>query len=266
LLSKWLDAKQAARRYAPAFYVRVVSALSPDCPAWPEGRGISCPDDAQTRITATVKRQMKGRAKPLTACEAWTQLKTLPGFKSVGALEFVAALRADNTVGLSFAASDELLVLPPVPDPVECVRQVLFASERPLPLAEVTARARVIWGERVLTLPTYRLIRMLQPEEGVFLLGAELYGLRKHIRLPESLWPKAREDVLQLLQREGWSVSTFEIIYRGHFSWIEQTNAYELAVVLRDDPRFTDLGHCLFALAATIPPRGADEAQQMVSR
>src|SRR5207247_1349420 len=44
-------------------------------------------------------------------------------------------------------------------------------------------------------------------------------------------------------------ISASEIVSK-RFRWAEQTNAYELAQILREDERFIDLGRFLFGLAA----------------
>ena len=94
------------------------------------------------------------------------------------------------------------------------------------------------------------LARSLTPDKGFYLLGPRAYGLRQHFQLPKPLWESARADFARFLEKEHRPVSTPEIINASLFPWTSQTNAYELAEVLREDAAFVDLGKFLFAQAA----------------
>jgi hypothetical protein len=58
-----------------------------------------------------------------------------------------------------------------------------------------------------------------------------------------------QSDFEKLLTREGRPVSTPDVIRNQKFDWLNQTNSYELACILRADDRFIDFGKFLFALA-----------------
>jgi len=90
----------------------------------------------------------------------------------------------------------------------------------------------------------------LRPEQGIFLLDRRAFGLRQHIRLPEKLWAKVRNDVVKLLEDEQRPISTREILDHANYTWASQTNIYEVAHILREDERLVDLGRFLFALAS----------------
>jgi hypothetical protein len=179
--------------------------------------------------------------------------------------QFLKALKMDGSVVVKFAAADRLLVQPPLPDPLATVKKILDGSNLPLPLTEIIRHARAEWGEEVLPVAAYRFNRILRPEDGVFLFDEDTYGLRKHIRLAEDRWAHVRDDVAKYLEKEGWSVTTFEIVQRCQVDWVRETNPYELAAILRDDPRFVDLGRCLFTLAIPKRPEGVVVVQPMTA-
>lgn len=249
LLEEWFNANRPLR-YKPAFYVRVIAELMPGCPAWPEMQGSGIPTERQTQIASATRLLLQGRSKPIPAREALLQLNAQEQFDSLTSIEFLAAIRMNDSFGLRFAKPDQLLLLPPMPDPVECVKQVLLVSEKALSLDAIIVRAREIWGDKALVMPAYRLTRSFRVEDGIYLLGEAVYGLRKHIRLPDSLWPTVCENVRGLLLNgEDWTISTFDIIKRRKFDWTRTINAYELAVILRADGDFTETERGTFLLS-----------------
>ena len=254
LLPQWIDAEQSYR-YTPRFYVRVLAVLVPECPAWPKERATGSPSERQALITKEVKQLIRGRCTPLLAREVLQQLTTKKAFSSLTATEFLAALYEDRSIGIRFSQPDQLQVLPLAPDPVECVKQVLLNSDHALSLTDILERAHKIWGDRALDLPSYRLTRLFRPENGIYLLEDEVFGLRKHIRLPESAWARVRNSIEELLEREVWMLSTFDVIKQHRFDWTHAINAYELAAILRNDARFaeTEPGSFMLTLPAAVP-------------
>jgi len=254
LLAKWLAPRKLSRRFNTSFYVRVIGALTPECPAWPDGRSIGWPNDRQADIGSAVNQMLHGRFKPSAAPEILRQLKFNSKFSSVTPLEFLDAIHADNSVAIKFGQPDQLQILPPVPEPLDCIKIVLEQSKCPLRPMDIQQQAQEMWGQRALAMPIHRLVRRLRPEEGFFMLNEDSFGLRKHIQLPESQWSMIREEVRSLLERDSWSVSTFALVTQPRCDWATQTNPYELAAILRMDPRFADLGRCSFALSTAYRP------------
>jgi hypothetical protein len=253
----WCRKGRNAPQHAPVFYVRLLRELMPELPAWPDGRRPAYLTQAQARIAHQVKVLLKGMPKPVRAREVLRRLRTVPHYETVTARALLGTLHGDVTILLVFPQPGELWVQPPPPEPVECVRQLLEESVRPLPLPDLLDRARDKWGDRAIPWPALRLSRSLTVGDGFHLFGEDTYGLRKHIRVPEALWARIRDDVAALLQQEGWSVSTFEILARGVCDWARATDPYELAVILAGDARLANLGRCMFALTTPMPPQPA---------
>lgn len=68
-----------------------------------------------------------------------------------------------------------------------------------------------------------------------------------------------------MMQHEGWSISSFEMVSRGRFDWARTTNPFELAVILRDDSRFVELEPGLFSLATAVRPAAVPLSQSLKS-
>jgi len=251
-LARCMRRARGRRACSPSFYVRVIAELQPQFPLWLVRQERHAPNATEAKITAEIKQQLTGRVGPTPLREVFQLVKSQREFGSLTPAQFLRALKNDASICTSFSRNCQVLVRPPVLQPVQCVRYVLTNSDRPLSLADIRLRARRLWGDRALTVPSYRLARLLQPEQDIHPLGEEHYGLRKHVHVPEVAWARMRDDVADVLQREGWSVSTFDILHRGRFDWGKAINAYELAAVLRGDPRFIDLGGCLFSLAVPV--------------
>lgn len=251
LMNLWLDAAKVTHKYEVAFYVRFIAAICPRCAAWGDGRGNQQPTKRQSEIISAVTKLLDGAGTPMTGREVYNRLRRSPGFAELTVGQFLHAVRDGHHIGVRFTAVDEMTLLPSVVDLRSCARHVLGEAARPLTPTEILDRALRIWGDRAVTNSAYRLARELKPEHGFFLFGRELYGLPRHVRIPPSQWPGIRDDVHALLQEEGRSVSTYEILNQQKFRWGADITTYELAIILQGDPRFASLGSCVFELATT---------------
>jgi hypothetical protein len=130
----------------------------------------------------------------------------------------------------------------------DAARMVLDASDRALGPEELLSRARARFPDCELPEDPEELARRLTGVKGFYLLGPVLFGLRRHFSLPERVWKQAKNDSLGLLKREKRLLSTYEIIEQNRFPWVSKTNAHELGCILREDPRFVDMGRFLFSI------------------
>ncbi|MCF7707643.1 MAG: hypothetical protein K9N52_01935 [Verrucomicrobia bacterium] len=250
LFVKWLGITPAKHcRYAVPFYIRLFSALEPSLPGWSEGQKPSPnPEMWIKEISRPLTEILKGSVSPLSFENAYKKLKSNANLSKLTPGEFLAALKQSRTLAVEFPEPEKPVIRLSSLRIHDWVQRVLLNSEDPMTPQEIIKSAKELFSENFPDISIGGLRNSLKPEHGIFLLDRRAFGTRKHIKLPERLWRRARNDVAKLLQKEERPVSTREIIRDNTFGWACLTNVYELAQVLRDDTRFTDLGRFLFAL------------------
>lgn len=250
LFAEWhRQEESSASRFPVPFYLRLIAELVPEIPTWPEGQQTLRKTVGRVpEVLRHLRGLLQGReASPLPLSEAFEHL--VHRFAGLTVNEFLDALRRDESLVVELSAPDRFTVRPARLRRHEWVRLVLLQAERPLTPEEIIERARHLLGESFSPPTPFSLANTLTPNLGFYLLDRHAYGLRRHFRLPLDLWFQVRADFHLLLREESRPVSTAEVINGARFDWAGETNAPELAQVLREDDRFIDLGRFLFALA-----------------
>ncbi len=249
LLRSWLGPKAQGGKYPDAFYVRLFGELNADIPAWPDGQKPYPNLDARAKeIVRPVAEILRSNISPLDMAEIFRRLIAAGQPPSLKPGEFLRALKQSGSLTVEFPEPDRPLVRLSSLRICDWVHRVLAQSEQPLRPEEIITQARKLFGNEVPPISIGGLRNSLRPEQGIYLLDRRAFGLRQHIALPEKIWLKVRNDVHKMLKDENRPVSTREMLKRGRFSWGVQSNVHEIAHILREDPRFVDLGRFLFAL------------------
>jgi hypothetical protein len=247
LFRKW-GPKPWPLRYHPQFYARVLAELAPGIPAWPEGqKRVQRADERLESIARALESylQKAGKASLRTAFEA---IRAAPRLRKTTPEEFLLALKQSRRLMVRFPEPDRPEVRLRFLHVLPVARTILQASATPLTAEAILALARAKYGSEAVPWKARPTGDCLTPDKGFFLLGPRLFGLRRHFLLPEKERRLIRRDCFGLLGSEHRPISTPEIINTKAFPWAARVNAYELAQVLREDPRFVDLGKFLFVL------------------
>ena len=248
LFEQWLGEKARLFRFPPGYYARLLCELSPAIPAW-HGR-----QEASARkvnhygtVENALNSLLRIRFQPLTLSEAFSQMKA--EIRNLDVDKFFDMLRHTRQFRVEFLRPDRPMVKLARFLATDIARIVLQASDSPLTPEEILAQARANFGQDIPSWSPHTLGNALSEEKGFYLLGPRTYGLNQHFTLPKALWRRAKTDFEKLLTREGRPVSTPDVIRNQEFDWLNQTNSYEIACILRADNRFIDFGKFLFALA-----------------
>jgi hypothetical protein len=250
LLRNWLEQSSRETRFTLAFYVRLLAELNSSIPAWPGGHDASTSRIGRSeKIECALEALLRAgfQAKPLS--EVLSRLRTKGQSRKVTAAKFLATLQHSPRFKVEFPQADAPVVRLARPAALDVVRVVLQSSNSPLTPEEILARAHSIVGVEAARWNPRTLANTLAAEKGFYLLGGRCYGLRQHFMLSQEAWKQVRADFRELLKQQNRPVSTAEVVNSRRFEWAEQTNAYELACILREDARLIDLGKFLFALA-----------------
>jgi hypothetical protein len=250
-LGHWLGRDTAILRFPAPVYVRIMSELHPNLPAWPDEQwSFESKTSRATRLIGYLRDALQAATR-LPLSEAFRQLASTGQFPEVTAREFLAAIKDRSSLRVEFVAPDRPMLSLPRMKGRDLARYVLARSERPLTPEEIVECAQQLLGSDYEPVAPRTLANILKPEDGFYLLDACAFGLRRHFTTPTGLWEQMRADCLQLMQKENRMISTTEIINRREFLWTAFTNIYELAQILREDNRFADLGRLQFALATS---------------
>jgi len=250
LLTFWLPPQADTLRLSIPVYLRLMDELFSEIPVWAEGQKTGVIAEKAAMILYTVRQCIKDNAalESLKSVFEKVQSRFLP--EELTVLEFLDALSRSQMMRVEFPAPDAPVISPPTLKTRQWSRIVLSQSDHPLTTQEIFARAKTIEGMDLFLTSARAVEHALTPEYGFYRLAGGTFGLRHHFRLPENLWQQVKEDIYQLFVKEQRPISTFEIINEQDFSWIDLTNAYEIAQILREDERFFDLHRLLFALSA----------------
>jgi hypothetical protein len=247
VLRHWMGAESGVCRFPLAFYVRLLGALSPSLPVWPDGqRGDYYRSERARQILHCLRAVVVASSPAVPLGSAFRQLEAaLPG---VTAAEVLAALKHYEPLAVEVSSPGQPQLRLSSPRTREWARLVLTQSDRALLPEEIIVRAAEMLGEAFEPISAFTLANVLRPDDGFYLLDRRTFGMRQHFRFPAHHWERAREDCLTLLGRENRPVSTAEIVNERRFAWAAEVTPHELAQILREDSRFIDLGRFLFAL------------------
>jgi hypothetical protein len=250
LLAHWLGQDTSALRFSLGFYIRVLGELSQEIPAWPNGQEPSAAQSTKAKAVLSVLEEVLQYGTvtlPLaTALERTSRSSRLRNFSL---LEFLETVKHAKTVLIQF----------PQPDQPEArlrhirlsamAKTLLETSDEPLTPEEILSRAEVKFGSELVEWDPRTVGNALTPEKGFYLLGPRAYGVRRHFKLQKPEQNRARRDAYGLLRKLNRPVSTLDMLDVTELRWVQLANKYELAQILREDKRFTDLGRLLFGLA-----------------
>jgi hypothetical protein len=250
LLSHWISEEAQRCRFPMVFYVRLLGELSTGIPAWPHGQEpSSVVNDRHETVVGVVEDSLRAGLRSFSIQDAYAIARRRAKGVRLSAGEFLAAIKTTKRLRVQFEGPTEAQVKLPRLLAAEVARVVLRSSKSPLTPEDILAQARELFGNEIPAWNGRTLGNSLVEEKGFHLLGPRSYGLREHLLLPENLWGQARADFRDLLRQLNRPVSSAEAVNNHRFKWTEQTNAYELACILRGDDRLIDLGKFLFALA-----------------
>lgn len=249
LFDQWLNAKDLKPAYPSAFYVRLTGELNADIPAWPDGQKPYPNMDQRSKdIIRPVVEILRGNISALPLLEVYKKIKDANTPPNLKPGEFLRALKQCSSLTVEFESPDKPVVRLSSLRICDWVQRVLAQSPEPLRPEEIITKAKKLFGHEVPPISIGGLRNSLRPEQGIYLLDRRAFGMRQHIKMPESQWSKLRNDVFKLLKDENRPVSTREMLKRNRFNWATNTNVHEVAHILREDERFVDLGRFLFAL------------------
>ena len=238
-------------RFKISFYLRIMSELAPKIPILSENSFFNArPTEPRAyKIYREIRLLLGQGNKTMPVREIFAALEKSALIKNLQADEFLKVFRYVKDFSLNFDEPDNPIVyLTAKPKIHELAYTVLSESDEPLKPAEILERARKLVGEDEVTATVAALLHLPNHKKEFYLLDRRTIGLRKHIKFPEDEWSKVRNDMYKLLKKQQRSFSTKEVIYEKLFPWTSRINASELALILREDLRFVDLGRLNFGL------------------
>jgi hypothetical protein len=247
LFEQWLGEKARLLQFSPGFYARLLCELNPAIPAWHGRQEASArKENHDSTVETALNSLLRIRFQSLTLSEAFSQTKAK--IRNLDVSNFFDLLRHSRQFRVEFLRPDRPMVKLARFLATDIARIVLQASDSPLTPEEIFAQARANFGQDIPRWSPQTLGNALNEEKGFYLLGPRTYGLDQHFTLPKAIWRRAKTDFEKLLTREGRPVSTPDVVRNQEFDWLNQTNSYEIACILRADNRFIDFGKFLFAL------------------
>jgi Bacterial RNA polymerase, alpha chain C terminal domain/Sigma-70, region 4 len=248
---KWLGDSHPPLAYEPMFYLRVLDTMEQSVPAWPAGstrEGVHEPDSA--KILTAVESWMRQTLLTPTAEETYAFLRQQPDFKDLSVGVFLTALRIAQKFTIDFPEVDRPRLRFRRLTFKEYAVPVLEESPEPLILEEILKRARSRFGDAVVVNVSRGVFNVPALEKGLILLGPRSIGLPRHIKAPLDTWPAIRNHFEKMLVKENRPISTTETLAQNKITGFSLNSPHELAHILREDDRFTDLGRHLFGLAS----------------
>jgi hypothetical protein len=237
---------------SPEFYVCVLDHVDQAIPTWPPGSIRDGADDIRSpQIESSLETWMRPSGIRPTAHQAYMELRQRSTFKKLPVATFLGTLRRTRNIIVNFPEPDrpELQLRRVRMQMEEFARPVLEDSSKPLTFEEIVEKAKARYGEEAIDICARAMSGSLTPEKGFFLLGPCSLGLQKHFLTSTSRRPMLCNQFEKLLQLENRPLSTIEASDRQLIKGFEQIGSYEIAQILRENKRFTDLGRRLFALA-----------------
>ena len=250
LFVRWIGEQAPALSHTPQFYVRALDTMEQAIPAWPPGSTREGGGDPNSeRVEKAIAKWVRQTGARPTAAEAYAHLRRHNASPDLQVGQFLAALRKARKIIVDFLEPDRPELRLRRLRILDFARAVLAESSEPLAPEEIVERAKARYGEEAIMVSARGAANSLTPEQGFFLLGPRSLGLRKHFHTPKSRWPALCNEFENLLRRENRPVSTIEAVDQVRGGRFEVSNSYEMARIVREDPRFVDLGRRLFGLA-----------------
>jgi len=211
------------------------------------------PGDAKAQDFSTKLAEMLLSAgAEMTVVEAQRQLRNLDQFKRVGVGEFLLRLRAARRVTVTFAEPSQPKVRLNRLTASQLAFPILMESTEPLSAEEIYRRAVARFGQELVGCEARAIGNALHGGKGVYLVGSGLFGVEKHFHVPTTEWNRVRNEFAKILDQQNRQVSAYEAVNDRLISGVNGARAHEIAAIVRQGARFTDLGFLLFALAKSV--------------
>jgi hypothetical protein len=250
LLAEWLPGGKPPGRYPLAVYVNLLGEMYPAIPAWPAGQEYRTdPRPGQQEMALKALRgilQEGAWRLPLKA--AFKRVTDQTKLRELGIGDFLAGLKHARGLAVEFPKPDQPWVRLRWLAATKAVAAILEESDRALTLKELLARLESTFGPKMGDWSLGSVRRALTLE--AYCLGRGLFGLHQHFKLSAALARKACADICEVVKQAKRPVSPFRIVNSRQFSWTAQTNGYELAEILREDGRFTEVRRFHFNLGS----------------
>jgi hypothetical protein len=250
LITERLSSARHASEWPALFYLYVVDQIAPSIPVWGlEIRHETLDKSQHDEINLALEKWLPTKGEHPTAKEALEHLRRDSKLKELSAVAFFSVLQRARRIIVDFARTDEPRLRLRRLRLFDVALSVLAESTEPLTPETIIERARTRFGADAVMLSGRTAENALAARPDVFRLGPRSFGLRQHFLSSEADWPVLRERFIRLLRKQNRPISTIEVCDKRSVALPSDMNSYELAEVLREDPRLIDLGRRLFGLA-----------------
>ena len=249
LVAERLSTTNESSEWPELFYVHVIDRIAPFIPVWgPDGGREALGELEFGEINSALEEWLRSQGAHPTAKEAFEHLRTKSKFDRLAVAAFFSALRRSRNIIVDFPRADEPRLRLRRLRLFDIVLPVLLSSTEPLTPEKIIQQARSRFSADAIMLSERTAENALAAHPEVFRLGPRSFGLRQHFVSSPADWPRLRDQFIQLLRKENRPISTIEICDKHSIALPSGINSYELAEILREDPRLIDLGRRLFAL------------------
>jgi Sigma-70, region 4/Bacterial RNA polymerase, alpha chain C terminal domain len=250
LLAQRLSTAKHASAWPELFYIYVLDRIAPFIPVWGLEIGHETLDESQRdEINSALEKWLPTKGEHPTAKEAFEHLRGLSKFGQLSVATFFSVLERARRIIVDFPRPQEPRLRLRRLRLFDVALPVLADSTEPLTPEKIIEQARTRFGADAVMLSGRTAENALAAHPDIFRLGPRSFGLRQHFVTLEADWPRLREQFIQLLRKENRPISTIEVCEKRSVALLNGINSYELAEILREDPRLIDLGRRLFSLA-----------------
>ncbi len=250
LIAERLSTAKYASEWPELFYIYVLDQIRPLIPVWGLAVGCETVDRSQhDEVNLALEKWLPSTGQHPTAKEALESLQRDPKIRQLSLASFFSALQRARRIIVDFPRADEPRLRLRRLRLFDVALPVLAGSIEPLTPEEIIELARARFGADAVMLSGRTTENALAAHPEVFRLGPRLFGLRQHFVSTPADWPALRDRFVQLLGKENRPISTIEVCDKQSIALPSGLNSYELAEILREDPRLIDLGRHLFGLA-----------------
>jgi len=254
LLSYFVKKGNIKHAYPLFFYLTLFEETIREISTWPGGQRPGKISEKSRIILSELAGLIASGRSEISFSEAFNKLKRyLPTFY-FNEVEFLSAIKSSKF----FTAENKLFddeppwsfsLRPKRVNLVDIALNIFKIIDYPITPNQLYDIAKKEYEDTKIISSRRSFQNVLRPENGIYLLGKNIYGQKKNFKLPLIMWRQACSDFADLLEKENRPISTTEIIQEKRFGWTMNTNNYELAAILRQDNRFSDLGRFVFALS-----------------
>jgi hypothetical protein len=250
LLAQWTGESHSKFQLSPKAQVRLIGALDEGIPCWPNQHdrvgGIDSSIRALDLDLAKLARNANGC---IAVADAYRKLTSQQRYKQLKVGKFLAMLRRVRRTLVEFDDPQSPVIRLSRLSATDVATHILDQSDEPLTAEEIHSRAIETFGTKSILCDARAIGNALSSNQSVFLVGAGLYGMSKHFKLPVFEWDRVRTEFAQLLAKESRPISCYEVLKDRLITGLTNVPPDELAYILRKDSQFVDLGFLIFALA-----------------